>query len=175
MAIFQDQWKPKGKGWSAPGGKSWGGGKDFGAGGKGPSTWKRADEQSGFNGKGGWKSSGSKGWDSGKSDWMDKGKGFGKDGKGFGKSKTKGKGHTLDRTRVSEEPTTGVCVEWKGKFGWIEPSAPIDHPKAQRHGGRIFISVADLVGVTELMVGQTCQFVLFEDASGLGAEECITA
>eukprot|EP00442_Polarella_glacialis_P011327 CAMPEP_0115152880 /NCGR_PEP_ID=MMETSP0227-20121206/66404_1 /TAXON_ID=89957 /ORGANISM="Polarella glacialis, Strain CCMP 1383" /LENGTH=263 /DNA_ID=CAMNT_0002563533 /DNA_START=62 /DNA_END=853 /DNA_ORIENTATION=- len=94
---------------------------------------------------------------------MDKGKGKGK----------MGKGHTLPRQRVTDDPVTGEVVEWKGKYGWVMPSAPIEHEKASKHEGKIFVSKSDLVGVEELTVGSLCQFHVFTDASGLGAEECV--
>ncbi|CAE8616297.1 unnamed protein product, partial [Polarella glacialis] len=96
---------------------------------------------------------------------MDKGKGKGK----------MGKGHTLPRQRVTDDPVTGEVVEWKGKYGWVMPSAPIEHEKASKHEGKIFVSKSDLVGVEELTVGSLCQFHVFTDASGLGAEECTAA
>jgi len=141
--------------------------------------WKGGGDSWGKGGGDAWGKSSGGSWGKGCGDsWGGQGfiggaKGFGKDGK-KGKSKSKGKGHTLDRMRISEDPVTGVTVEWRGKFGWIEPHVPIEHPKAERHGGRIFVSVADLaMGSAELVPGTSCQFLLFEDASGLGAEEVI--
>ncbi|CAL1166750.1 unnamed protein product [Cladocopium goreaui] len=101
-------------------------------------------------------------------------KGKGK-GKGKGKNTSRGKGHTLPRERVSETPMIGEVLEWKGKYGWIKPQEPIEHEKASRHGGKLFVSQADLVGVTELSSGRLVQFQLFEDSSGLGAEEVLQA
>ncbi|CAE7825150.1 FRA10AC1 [Symbiodinium microadriaticum] len=96
-------------------------------------------------------------------------------GKGKGKNPHRGKGHTLPRVpsseRISETPMIGEVLEWKGKYGWLKPQEPIQHEKASRHRGKIFASVADLVGVTELTVGRLVQFRLFSDQSGLGAEE----
>ena len=96
-------------------------------------------------------------------------------GKGKGKNSSRGKGHTLPRERVSETPMIGEVLEWKGKYGWIKPQEPIEHEKAARHGGKLFVSQADLVGVTELSSGRLVQFHLFEDSSGLGAEEVLQA
>mmetsp|Transcript_42171 Transcript_42171/g.78426 ORF Transcript_42171/g.78426 Transcript_42171/m.78426 type:complete len:173 (-) Transcript_42171:132-650(-) len=96
-------------------------------------------------------------------------------GKGKGKNPNRGKGHTLPRERISESPLIGEVLEWKGKYGWLKPQEPIEHAKAGRHGGKIFVSQADLVGVQELTVGRLCQFQLFEDSSGLGAEEVLQA
>lgn len=96
-------------------------------------------------------------------------------GKGKGKNPNRGKGHTLPRERVSENPMIGEVLEWKGKYGWIKPQDPIEHEKASRHGGKLFVSQGDLVGVTELSAGRLVQFHLFEDSSGLGAEEVLQA
>mmetsp|Transcript_12071 Transcript_12071/g.22110 ORF Transcript_12071/g.22110 Transcript_12071/m.22110 type:complete len:475 (+) Transcript_12071:127-1551(+) len=112
--------------------------------------------------------------------WNDKGKGKGK-GKSKGKDKGKGKkgkkkgpsGPNLERERITTEPVTGEVLEWKGKYGWIQPTIPPEHEKAVRHGGRLYISMTDLVGCEELTQGSLCQFHIFVDANGLGAEECI--
>lgn len=100
---------------------------------------------------------------------------FGKDkGKGKkGKSKFGGKGHLLPRETISEAPITGTVLEWKGKFGWIEPLEALDHPKAQKHGGKIFVSVDDIGDLEELAPGATVEFQVWEDDSGLGAEQVI--
>jgi len=109
---------------------------------------------------------------------LGKGAGNGLGGKGgLGKGKGKGKskrspGHNLPRTRISAQPLTGTVLEWSGKFGWIQPTVPVEHEKAARHGGRIFVSVSDLIGIEALTPGSLCQFQIFEDVSGLGAEEC---
>lgn len=106
------------------------------------------------------------------------GKAAGK-GKGKGKSKGKGKvqgkrpsGPDLPRTRLSQEPVTGEVLEWKGKYGWIRSSQPIDHPKAQLRQGKLYIHVQDLLNAPEIAAGEKCRFHLYEDASGLGVEEC---
>lgn len=106
------------------------------------------------------------GYGKGYSQSFDKGK-----GKGKGKGK-KGNGHKLPRTRITFEPVTGEVLEWKGKFGWIQPTVAIDHEKAAKHEGKVFISMADLLGATELTPGTLCQFHVFVDPAGLGAEEC---
>merc|ERR1719473_2311784 len=115
------------------------------------------------------------GWDKGF------GKGYGKydDGKGKGKGK-KGKrkgpsGPDLERTRLTEEPVTGEVVEWRGKFGFIMPTVPFEHEKSAKKEGKIYVSMSDLTGgIEELSVGSLCQFHIFEDVSGLGAEEVLS-
>eukprot|EP00434_Breviolum_minutum_P013720 symbB.v1.2.012097.t1/scaffold821.1/size257772/7 len=158
--VQQTQWKPSYKGFSAGG--SWTGQKgssDSGNGGKG-----KGEKGWGWNN---WDSKGSdKGWDKG---W---GKGWGWGGKGKGSRSPSGP--TLSRARVSNEPVTGEVTEWKGKYGWIRPTVPVEHPQASRRQGLIYVSMSDLQGGLEaLTVGSLCQFHVFCDASGLGAEEVI--
>ncbi|CAK0829706.1 unnamed protein product [Prorocentrum cordatum] len=168
------------KGWSEPygakgkdpwgGGKdAWGGGKDAwggGYGGKGKDTWGAgkdswsAGKDSYGKGKGPMQSAVSKGKG-------DKGK-DGKDGKG-----KRGKGHLLPRTRISAEKFQGTVSAWKGKFGWITPAEEIEHEKAKLHKGGLFVSMDDLEGVTKLTEGATVEFHIWEDATGLGAEEVV--
>jgi len=102
----------------------------------------------------------------------------GKGKKGMSKGKGKGKprpsGPNLPRTRITEEPVTGEVDEWKGKYGWIKLTVPVEHELASKHEGRIYVSMTDLVGgAQELTPGSLCQFHVFSDVSGLGAEECI--
>lgn len=112
-----------------------------------------------------WKSKGEKG--GGKdSFWQDKGKG----------KKSRGpSGPNLERKRITEEPVTGEVAEWKGRFGWIKPTIPIEHESARAfHKGNIYVSINDLTGgITALTVGSLCEFHVFYDASGLGAEEVV--
>lgn len=96
-------------------------------------------------------------------------------GKGKGKGKPsamQGQGHLLPRTRLTQDGLSGTIIEWKGKYGWIQPTDAIDHPKAAKHNGRIWVSIDDINGLSELTPGASCMFQLWEDASGLGAEEC---
>merc|ERR1712203_822864 len=68
---------------------------------------------------------------------------------------------------------SGEVVDWKGKFGYIMPSEPIEHEAAQKKGGKIWASMADIEsGATELAIGQEVSFHVYLDDSGiLGAEE----
>merc|ERR1712136_549848 len=87
-------------------------------------------------------------------------------------------GPNLERTRFTEEIFHGKIIEWKGKFGWIQATDHIKHPMAVKHGGKIYINQQDVVdddvlgSARQLMVGQTVQFLLYSDASGVGAEHC---
>jgi len=93
-------------------------------------------------------------------------------GEGKGKGKRGPSGPELPRERVTSEVVTGEVLEWKGKYGWIQPTVPLEHPMAQRKNGALYCSMSDLVGgATELTKGALCQFHVFSDASGLGAEE----
>jgi len=119
-----------------------------------------------FGGKGG-----SWGGDFGKSGKFGKGKGKGKS-KGKNPNWTGGNGHLLPRTRISEAPFGGTVLEWKGKYGWIQPAEEIPHEKAKKHQGRIFVGMDDVMGDTkELTPGATVQYHIWEDEDGLGAEE----
>merc|ERR1712151_600161 len=104
-----------------------------------------------------------------------KGKGKGKDfGKAGGKGKSKrASGPELERERLTAEKFSGEVVEWRGKFGYIMPSEPIEHEAAEKKGGKVWASMADIEsGATELAIGQQVSFHVYLDDSGiLGAEE----
>mmetsp|Transcript_71083 Transcript_71083/g.164344 ORF Transcript_71083/g.164344 Transcript_71083/m.164344 type:complete len:115 (+) Transcript_71083:699-1043(+) len=61
-----------------------------------------------------------------------------------------------------------------GKYGWLQPHAEIQHPMANRRGGRVFFCHRDVVGHVELTEGSVVQFHVYEDPTGLGAEEVAT-
>merc|ERR1711953_1267841 len=98
-------------------------------------------------------------------------------GKGKGKKGKKDRGPSgpnLERTRITEDPVTGEVKDWKGKYGWITPTVPVEHEMAVKHKGELYVSMTDIVsGETELTKGSLCQFHVFVDANGLGAEEVI--
>lgn len=181
-AIPEQKGKSGPKGGGKFGGKAngkaaspWGGDKGFG---KAPTKAfsKGWSEPYGGKGKDSWGGaySGGKGKDSygscGKGSFGSPGKS--KDDKGKGKGKG-GKGHLLPRTRISAEKFQGTVAAWKGKYGWITPSEEIEHEKAKGRKG-LFVSKADLEGgIEELTEGATVEFHLWEDESGLGAEEVI--
>merc|ERR1712060_561946 len=97
----------------------------------------------------------------------------GKWGKGKVKDSTKGKGHLLPRTRITAEKFLGTVSTWKGKYGWIQPAEEIPHEKAAKNKGSLFVSMDDILGVTELTPGATVEFHIWEDSTGLGAEEVV--
>jgi len=98
------------------------------------------------------------------------GKGAGKD-KGKDSAKAGKKRDAPEREDISGPRQTGTILDWKGSFGWIQPSKPIEHELAQRRGGKVFLSVEDVT--TELEgVGAVVNFTLYADTSGLGAADC---
>jgi len=100
-------------------------------------------------------------------------------GKGQSKGERKEKkdkgpsGPDLPRERITEEMVTGEVTYWRRVFGWIKPVDTIDHPEAEKHGGKIYVHKKDLVDAEEVKKGDTVQFHVFADASGLGAEEAV--
>merc|ERR1712039_744307 len=99
--------------------------------------------------------------------------GKGKGGKGKKKRKQHPSGPTLERERITEVALVGKVVEWKGKFGWIQPEEPFHHEKAkEKHGGKIWFSKVDVVnGVDSMAPGTLCEFHVYADAGGIGAEQ----
>jgi len=95
--------------------------------------------------------------------------------KGGDKGKGKGKAHhKLPKTRVSSEKFTGTVKAWKGKYGWITPSETIEHEKASKNKGDLYVGIDDLEGETkELTTGAMVEFHIFEDSAGLGADEVV--
>lgn len=155
----------KGGAWNG-GGAAWGkgGGKD---------SWSAEKPQWGMQNN--WSSKGDFGgaWGKGKGCG-----GFGQDGgkgcfgKGdFGKGKQRTPGHMLEKTRITAEKFQGTVLEWKGKYGWLQPGESIEHTKSARHNGRIFCSMSSLVAGDCLEPGAVVEFHIAEDVSGLAAEE----
>lgn len=81
-------------------------------------------------------------------------------------------GAELERERVTDGPTEGEVVDWKGAYGWVTASAPIDHEAAALRGGRVYVHKTDLLGDVEALVpGTKVKFSLYVDASGLGGDD----
>jgi len=74
---------------------------------------------------------------------------------------------------LSVEKFMGTVHSWKGKYGWIVPSETIDHEKAAKNNGRLFVGTEDLIDATELVAEQVVEFHIWEDSSGLGADEVV--
>jgi cold shock CspA family protein len=75
------------------------------------------------------------------------------------------------RVPVSSIRMIGKLMEWKGKFGWIVPSTPINHPEARKHGGKVYLSQIDVEAEIS-GVGATVSFLVYADGTGLGAMHC---
>lgn len=67
---------------------------------------------------------------------------------------------------------TGRITAWQNKFGWIEADSPIDHPEAQRRGGKIYLSQDDVAEVIS-GVGAHVSFYAYADGTGIGAMNCV--
>lgn len=84
-------------------------------------------------------------------------------------------GPNLARKRVTDSKVSGVVESWTNSYGWIRPFQRVNHPKAGKHGGKIYIHGKDVKGgLGFLPVGAPVEFYVFEDDAGLGAEECST-
>lgn len=71
------------------------------------------------------------------------------------------------RVKISAKRYQGKLVEWKGKFGWIQPLSPIDHPDAGKRGGKVFMGQEEVE--TEIELRGIVSFLVYRDANGLGA------
>mmetsp|Transcript_53036 Transcript_53036/g.119500 ORF Transcript_53036/g.119500 Transcript_53036/m.119500 type:complete len:335 (-) Transcript_53036:77-1081(-) len=119
----------------------------------------------------GGKGEGSKGKDSSSSS--------GGGGKGAGWGWTQGwtwqsgsSGPDLPRDRIMEERITGQVLEWRDTYGWLKSDQTIDHPAAQRRGGKIYVHRRDIPGEGSSLEPNTAvSFYVYADPSGLGAED----
>mmetsp|Transcript_36584 Transcript_36584/g.66332 ORF Transcript_36584/g.66332 Transcript_36584/m.66332 type:complete len:482 (+) Transcript_36584:36-1481(+) len=103
--------------------------------------------------------------------------GPGKKKKGAGREDTKKPftgptGPNLARRRLQESTFWGHVESWQNSYGWIRPTTQVHHPKAMKHGGKIYVHNKDVVGgMGFLAEGAPVEFYVFEDDAGLGAEE----
>lgn len=67
---------------------------------------------------------------------------------------------------------TGEFLVMLGHYGWIMSLQNIDHPDAERHGGRIYIRKDDLRPGALPKPHEEVTFFLYCDKDGLGAEDC---
>jgi cold shock CspA family protein len=72
------------------------------------------------------------------------------------------------RQQVTNYRVTGKIADWKGTFGWIDPSSPIAHPDAVKKRGKIYLNVKDVEEEIE-GIGSLVNFFVYTDGSGLGA------
>lgn len=75
------------------------------------------------------------------------------------------------RTVINGPRQTGTVCDWKGAFGFIQPSKPIGHPKAGQRGGKVFLAAEDVKEELD-GIGAKVSFTLYSDNSGLGAADC---
>lgn len=67
---------------------------------------------------------------------------------------------------------TGEFLVMLGHYGWIMALQDINHPEADRHGGRIYLRANDLRPGASPKEGDEVTFFLYADDNGLGAEDC---
>jgi len=92
-------------------------------------------------------------------------------GKGvLAKTGAAGPGTKLARTHVSALRRKGQVIKWFGQFGWVKLDQPIDHPAASKHNGDLYLHSSDMGGGAKVEIGSEVDFVVYADASGLGAE-----
>lgn len=77
-------------------------------------------------------------------------------------------GPSLPRSQISQEYLRGVISSVYAGFGWITPDAPVWHPAAAKNDGQVYFHMSD--ATAPVRAGMRCQFKLYADASGLGAE-----
>lgn len=81
-------------------------------------------------------------------------------------------GPDLPREVISEATLTATVLEWKGSFGWVKLSEPIEHPAASRREGKVYLHKQDLKDGKELLAeGDMVLVQLYTDSHGLGAAE----
>jgi len=72
------------------------------------------------------------------------------------------------RQKVIKQRVTGKLTDWKGHFGWIQPSQPINHPDAQKHKGKVYMAHEDVEAEIS-GVGANVSFFVYKDNAGLRA------
>eukprot|EP00427_Karlodinium_veneficum_P024971 CAMPEP_0169105850 /NCGR_PEP_ID=MMETSP1015-20121227/24016_1 /TAXON_ID=342587 /ORGANISM="Karlodinium micrum, Strain CCMP2283" /LENGTH=203 /DNA_ID=CAMNT_0009167237 /DNA_START=68 /DNA_END=679 /DNA_ORIENTATION=- len=75
------------------------------------------------------------------------------------------------RQKVTAHRVTGKIADWKGTFGWIDPSMPIAHPDAVKRRGKIYLHIKDVEEEISGL-GADVSFFVYTDGSGLGAMNC---
>lgn len=66
----------------------------------------------------------------------------------------------------------GKMLVMLGYYGWILPLDEIDHPDANKNGGRIYVRKRDFRRGAAPIEGDVVEFYLYVDDQGLGAESC---
>lgn len=80
----------------------------------------------------------------------------------------------VPRARVGESRCVGLVTEWRGYMGWIQPLTKLDHDQAEKHKGRVYLNMKDIVAAPGRKVkeGSVVDYFLYTDHDGLGAEDC---
>lgn len=77
------------------------------------------------------------------------------------------------RELLVAEPVTGILEEWKGSYGWIKPSVPIEGlTSGGARKGRVYLALADITEDLQEGVGSLVSFKVYQDEKGVGALEC---
>lgn len=79
------------------------------------------------------------------------------------------------RERVLTTRITGRLMRWRGSYGFINPSEPVDHPEAEKHRGQVFLHQSDIQNGANIQEGIQVNFFLYADKDGLGAEHCMAS
>jgi len=88
----------------------------------------------------------------------------------------RGSGPHMPREQVLPEVVFGEVRDWRDSYGWIMPTTAIQHPAANLREGRVYVHQRDLAdGMTSLATGSAVRFHVYEDASGLGAQNVCLA
>jgi len=69
-------------------------------------------------------------------------------------------------------PCIGDVLYMCGHYGWLTTDSPIEHPAADKNGGRIYVHRRDVAPGLSLVDGDKVVFYLYVDEQGLGAEDC---
>lgn len=105
-----------------------------------------------------------------------KGSGAAKGGWVWREDQQRGSGPHMPREQILPEVVFGEVRDWRDSYGWIMPTPAIQHPAANLREGRVYVHQRDLAdGMTSLATGLAVRFHVYEDASGLGAENVCLA
>mmetsp|Transcript_114029 Transcript_114029/g.209500 ORF Transcript_114029/g.209500 Transcript_114029/m.209500 type:complete len:900 (-) Transcript_114029:322-3021(-) len=72
------------------------------------------------------------------------------------------------RRAVSSSFIIGTVAEWKGKFGWIRPSTPVE---GAREDGLLYVALEDIQNKQPLKPDTQVAFSVYADHRGIGAEK----
>lgn len=79
----------------------------------------------------------------------------------------------LPRQQIGTAEQSGQLHEWWGKYGWIIPDKPVNHPGASKRQGKVYVHLSDMEDDSMTVIpGCRVSFLLYVDNSGLGAQNC---